>query len=235
MNSLAASSLVVNPEALASVPLFPLAHPTLFPTLVQPFQIFEPRYLAMAAHALQGNRLIAMAVLMPRWENKYELKTVPIQPVVCVGKITVDERLPDGRYLLMLRGLCRAQVVEELAGPEPYRLAKLEPLADVISTSPVVDREQRRAQLLHLFQQLYPGVASRATLAPLMEDDVSLGAICDVLASALQMSPAESYRVLAETDLDQRSDLVLEHLKLRLMAERSGKFQGDFPPAFSAN
>jgi Lon protease-like protein len=207
----------------------------LFPSVVQPFQIFEPRYRAMTAHALSGHRLIAMAVLKPRWESQYELKTVPIQPVVCVGKITLDERLADGRYVLMLRGVCRARIIEELKGPESFRLGRLEALPDFMTGTPMIDREHRRAELLSLFQTLFPGVASRSTLAPLMEEKVTLSSICDVLAFAMKMPSAEAYRVLGEPNVDVRSELVLEHLKLRVRAERSGLVEATFPPAFSAN
>jgi hypothetical protein len=111
----------------------------------------------------------------------------------------------------------------------------LEALQDMLPSTPVIDREHRRAELLSLFQSLFPGVASRSTLAPLMEENVTLSSICDVLAFAMKMPSAEAYRVLAEPNVDVRSELVLEHLKLRIRAERSGVVESGFPPAFSAN
>jgi hypothetical protein len=131
--------------------------------------------------------------------------------------------------------MCRARIVEEIKGPEPFRLARLEAMPDFLPSTPVIDREHRRSELLSLFQTLFPGVASRSTLAPLMDEKVTLSSICDVLAFAMKMPAAESYRVLAEPNVDVRSELVLEHLKLRIRAERSGLVEATFPPAFSAN
>src|SRR6266545_6172021 len=93
--------------------LFPLPNLVFFPHVMQPLHIFEPRYRQMTADALAGDRLIAMALLRPGWEPDYE-KVPPIYPVVCLGRIVADQRLEDGRYRLLLRGLSRAGIVEEV-------------------------------------------------------------------------------------------------------------------------
>ena len=80
-----------------SIPLFPLPNVVLFPTVSLPLHIFEPRYRDMVADALDGDRIIGMALLRPGWEANYEGRP-PIYPVGCAGLITHSERLPDGRY-----------------------------------------------------------------------------------------------------------------------------------------
>src|SRR5438270_7411228 len=95
---------------LSAVPLFPLPNVVLFPRAVLPLHIFEERYKAMTAHALEGDRQFAMALLRPGWEKNYYSKPV-IDPVVCVGRILTHERLEDGKYNFMLQGTTRARVV----------------------------------------------------------------------------------------------------------------------------
>src|SRR5438094_2455530 len=90
--------------------LFPLPNLVLFPHVIQPLHIFEPRYRQMTADALDGDGLIALAILQPDWEKDYEGKPA-IYPVACLGKIVADQRLEDGRYNLLLRGLRRARVL----------------------------------------------------------------------------------------------------------------------------
>src|SRR5205085_1976564 len=87
--------------------LFPLPNVVLFPQVVQPLHIFEPRYREMTADALADDRLIAMALLQPGWEADYEGRP-PIHPICCLGRIFAEKHLPDGRYNLLLRGLTRA-------------------------------------------------------------------------------------------------------------------------------
>ena len=93
------------------IAIFPLAT-VLFPGSVLPLHIFEDRYRAMMADALEGDRLIAMALLKPGWEKSYYGRP-EIEPVVCVGQILSQEKLADGKYNLLLQGVVRARVVEE--------------------------------------------------------------------------------------------------------------------------
>src|SRR5947209_17017865 len=83
--------------------LFPLPNLVLFPQVIQPLHIFEPRYRQMTADALDDDRLIALALLQPGWEPDYG-GTPPLFASACLGKIVADQCLPDGRFNLLLRG-----------------------------------------------------------------------------------------------------------------------------------
>src|SRR5262245_20349927 len=82
--------------------LFPLPNLVLFPHVIQPLHIFEPRYRQLLADALVDDRLMAMALLQPGWEKDYHQRP-PIHPVVCLGRIFKEEKLADGRYNLLLQ------------------------------------------------------------------------------------------------------------------------------------
>jgi uncharacterized protein len=223
---------------LFTAPLFPLGHPALFPSMAQPFQIFEPRYRLMTQDAIAGESLIAMATLRPGWEPDYNSKTVAIEPIVCVGRIAAHEKLEDGRYLLMLRGVCRAEVLEEVPTDEPYRVARLKELKKVIPNVSKFCRDKRRKDLMEALSQLCPQTEHRPALAPLLASDICLGELCDVLAFALKMPAHESYRVLAEIDIDRRSEFVLDVIRRRLQQAKSTPAPGKgkcFPPGFSCN
>src|SRR5512147_1061011 len=86
------------------IPIFPLPNVVLFPTVFLPLHIFEPRYRAMVRDALGGDRIIGMALLRPGWESHYEASPA-VYAVGCAGLITHAERLPDGRYNIVLQGL----------------------------------------------------------------------------------------------------------------------------------
>src|SRR3977135_4083932 len=101
------------------LPLFPLPNVVLFPNVFLPLHIFEPRYREMVADALTSDRMIGMVLLRPGWEGDYEGRP-PVYPVACSGVITHVERLPDGRYNIVLRGLERVRIIEE-DGSRTYR------------------------------------------------------------------------------------------------------------------
>src|SRR5215467_7574945 len=104
--------------------LFPLPNLVLFPHVMQPLHIFEPRYRQMTADALAGDRLIALALLRPGWESDYDGKPA-IYPVACLGRVVAEQRLDDGRYNILLRGLSRVRLVEELSQGKLYRTARV--------------------------------------------------------------------------------------------------------------
>src|SRR6185436_12491024 len=118
-----------------TAPLFPLPNVVLFPHVALPLHIFEPRYRQMVADALEGDRLIAIALLKPGWEPDYDGRP-PIHEMVCLGRITSHEELESGRYNIVVTGIHRAVVVEEVEGETPYRVGKLELYRDYYSGEP---------------------------------------------------------------------------------------------------
>ena len=107
-----------------TIPIFPLPNAVLFPNVFLPLHIFEPRYREMVADALDGDRMIGMVLLRPGWEANYE-GTPPVFPIGCAGLITHHERLPDGRYNIILRGLQKFRIRGEDEG-RSYRVARIE-------------------------------------------------------------------------------------------------------------
>ena len=101
-----------------TMPVFPLTGALLVPGGRMPLNIFEPRYLAMARHALmQPDRLIGMVQPKERGvERKLDPEFKPeIERVGCAGRIIAFEETDDGRYQITLSGLIRFKVAEELA------------------------------------------------------------------------------------------------------------------------
>src|SRR5689334_19365078 len=107
-----------------TIPLFPLPNVVLFPSVCLPLHIFEPRYREMVGDALDGDRIIGMVLLRPGWEADYEGRPA-IYDVGCAGLITHSERLADGRYNIVLRGLHKFRVQAE-EGSRAYRVASID-------------------------------------------------------------------------------------------------------------
>ena len=111
--------------------LFPLPNLVLFPQGLQGLHIFEPRYRRMTADALAGDHLIAPVLLQPGWEHETG-ELPPIAAVACLGRIDHHEELADGRFNLRVRGLARIKLIEEVRTDRPYRIARSEPMPDVV-------------------------------------------------------------------------------------------------------
>ena len=128
----------------AEIPLFPLPETSLFPGVSRPFLIYEPRYREMIADAMKGNKIIGMVRLRPGFEKDYEGRP-PIYGIGCAGTIEEYEQLPDGRYVILLRGLTTFRIVSEDGAPsvvskdgapsgarKPYRLARIETVPELL-------------------------------------------------------------------------------------------------------
>src|SRR6476659_10233051 len=111
-----------------AIPIFPLPNVVLFPEVSLPLHIFEPRYREMVSDALAGDRPIGMVLLRPGWGDEYEGRPA-VYDVGCVGVISHHERMPDGRYNLVLQGVDRVRLTGE-THERSYRRAFIEALGD---------------------------------------------------------------------------------------------------------
>jgi Lon protease-like protein len=131
-----------------TIPLFPLDDIMVFPNIVRPLQIFEPRYRAMVADALAGDRIIGMVQLRPGYEADYEGRP-PVYAVGCAGVITQAEQLPDGRYYIALRGLVKFRILSE-DHSRAYRVARVEAIPENPDATEREALAVPRARLLEL-------------------------------------------------------------------------------------
>ena len=84
------------------VAIFPLAT-VLLPQQPMPLHVFEPRYRQMVDSALDSSGQIAIATLDPKRPADAHGRPA-VRPVICIGQIVTHERLPDGRFNLVLHG-----------------------------------------------------------------------------------------------------------------------------------
>jgi len=103
------------------LPIFPLSGAVLLPGVQLPLNIFEPRYLAMVQAALASDHLIGM--VQPRGRSADE-EALEVYQVGCAGRITSYSETNDGRIILVLTGLCRFKILDELSLQDGFRRIK---------------------------------------------------------------------------------------------------------------
>ncbi len=188
------------------LPIFPLPRVQLFPHALLPLHVFEPRYRDMVKDAMAGPRLIAVAALEPGFESDYHGRPA-VRAVIGVGEVIGHEALEDGRANILLRGVARARIDEELPARERYRLVDATELPDV--RRPGVDSGGARETLVLLADQLARRLPSGGeTLRELARSQPGLGPLVDVLTAALVTDPDERQTLLEMVDLAARADRV---------------------------
>jgi Lon protease-like protein len=212
--------------------LFPLPNLLLFPHVMQPLHIFEPRYRQMTADALADDRLIGMLLLKPGWEADYEGKP-EVYPAGCLGKIVAEQKLEDGSYNILLRGLSRIRIRRELEHDKLYRSAEVELLADCDPPDAACDAEMRQRLSALIPEWLPAKAAALDQFHKLLQSDLALGILCDIFTFALPLAMEIKQELLADPHVERRVRLLLDQLQAK--SGHSSEVRLKFPPEFSAN
>jgi len=183
-------------RVLSALPIFPLPNCVLLPGGLLPLHVFEERYRMLTRDCLAGEQIMGVARLRPGLQVDAGGRP-PVYGPIGVGRVIASEELPDGRFLLLLRGIARVDLVEELPPRRLYREIR----AQVLRDQPV-DPERLRAshaKLLglcdRLAQVLEQGGGQLRDLVRTGEP----GAAADAVAAALAQDPDERQLLLGCT------------------------------------
>ncbi len=198
------------------LPLFPLPNVVLFPGVFLPLHIFEPRYREMVEDALATDRLIGMVLLRDGWESDYDGRP-PVYAIGCSALITHCEKLPDGRYNIVLRGLDRFRIVEE-DHTCSYRRARTAAVHDRELTAD--DRADLRHQRGRIEMLIAPseqsgGIDPRAAAAMSDED------VANALAQYLELEAVEKQALLEQPDVPDRARALVELLEMKILLAKN--------------
>ncbi len=106
-----------NVELPNRIPVFPLSNFIIFPKATVPLNIFEERYIEMVDDSMRGTRMIGM--IQPK---KTLNNSVPeLHEVGCLGRITSFNEKEEGRYFIIINGLNRFKIVNEISNNKLYR------------------------------------------------------------------------------------------------------------------
>jgi len=191
------------------IPIFPLPNVVLFPNVFLPLHIFEPRYREMVEEALAGDRLIGMTLLRPGWEGAYEERPA-VYDVGCAGLITHADRLPDGRYNIVLRGLAKFRITGEQAG-RAFRIAEVDALPEAVSD---LDRAVLRDDRQRLESLLVTTLERSDNRFPAsMPDEDLVNALCQYLP----FDPIERQALLEQSGIQARCRALMDLLEMRVL------------------
>lgn len=206
------------------LPLFPLTGSLLLPGNWLPLNVFETRYRNLVADSLAEGRHIGMIQpLVPRQDNHpallapEEASDCPeLYAVGCAGRIEQCDPQPDGRYLILLKGVTRFRLDAELPPHRGYRRAAAEYAefaGDLLEPELPLDASRAMAAL-KIFGKAHGLSFDFDLLASL--PGVSL---VNGLAVALPFRPAEKQALLEADRPERRLDLLLTLMGMGLDSE----------------
>jgi Lon protease-like protein len=185
------------------LPLFPLGV-VLFPGVLLPLHIFEPRYRRLLEDIVAGDRRFGL--LLPGIGRE----APPVGAVGTVAELRATQPLGEGRSNIVVQGGTRYMLARYLEDEAPYHVAMVEPFDDREET-PAAE-----ATLTELIAEFQRYDAARRGLHDLEPDDEPLptepAALSFRVAGGLELELAEQQRLLELRSTRERVERLLELL-----------------------
>ena len=187
--------------------MFPLGT-VLFPSLLLPLHVFEPRYRAMVEHLLGGAVEPELGVVLI--ERGHEVGGGDVRTDVgTLARLVEARRLDGGRYAIVCFGVHRIRVTRWLPD-DPWPRAEVEPIEEPEPAAPPEELAARWTEVRTALRRVL-GLAAELGEAPVpatveVSDDPTLGTFQAAAVSPL--GPFDKQAVLEAPGVEDRLDLL---------------------------
>ena len=185
------------PDGLA---VLPLRDTVTFPHTLTPLAVGQERSIQLVNDVLSGERMLAMVA--SRDPEVEEPGPEELYDVGVAGTVARMIKVPDGTLRILVQGGPRVKL-NGFVGTEPYLVARIEELPDVVEESPEVEALARNVE--HTFTEIIqqvPYLPEELQLAVANVDDPA--ELSWMIAGALRVKAEEKQELLAEPSLAKR-------------------------------
>ena len=184
------------------VPIFPLPNVVFFPKTLLPLHIFEERYRMMTREALSGDRRIALVLLREGWQASYNASPA-VHEIACLGRIEKSEELKNGKFNIVLSGLCRVRLMREVQ-QRPYRTAEVLLLREEPCDDNAMEIIRLRNHIAGLFTRYMELQSEGEARAPELVPQLKFETLVNTVASTLNFPPEQKQSLLELDDARTR-------------------------------
>ena len=159
-----------------------------------------------------------------------------VAPVTCIGRIVSHTQLDDGKFTILLLGLRRATIANELPLTRSFRRAQVDVQEDLYVSSASEQRAKIQRELLRCFRRFTPeSPAAQEQFESLMNHRLPLGVLTDIISFTMKFDVDLKQQLLSERNVDQRAKMLVEELHRLETSDAIDDDDRPFPPEFSAN
>ena len=197
------------------ITVFPLRSAIFFPETNLPLNIFEPRYLKMVDKAIKHDGYLGM---IQSKEIDGEVFNIG-----CLGKINENKKTEDGRILIILNGICRFKIIDEINNDNLYRECKVD--YDDFSIDLDEKSEEIKFSDLNLIFQDLKGLFKKQGYEINWKEveKQSLDQTINTLSMASPFSLEEKQVLLESKDLNNRKEKLEEILNTYILDNFNNK------------
>ncbi|HWV87277.1 MAG TPA: endopeptidase La [Capillimicrobium sp.] len=185
------------PERL---PVLPLRDAVPFPDTLTPLAIGQERSIELVNHVLGRDRMLVMTA--SRSADVESPGPADLYEVGVVGVVARMLKVPDGTLRILVQGTQRVHI-DEWVGEQPFLVARISPLPDVVVESPELTALVRNVQAT--FSQIVeavPYLPEELQVAVANLDDPA--ALANLIGGALRLKTSEKQELLEEVDVAAR-------------------------------
>ena len=183
-----------------TLPVLPLRETVVFPDAMAPLAVGEERSIKLVDEAIAGSRLIAVVA-----SKRGDDETPSADELYDVGTAAVIHRMlriPDGSLRLLVQGIRRVRI-EQFVSHEPYLVAEVEEIPDVVPETKEVEALSKNVQnLFSRIIDLAPSLPAELELAVANVD--SPGALAYLIGSTMRLKIEEKQELLEEANVESR-------------------------------
>ncbi|MEW5912966.1 MAG: endopeptidase La [Thermodesulfobacteriota bacterium] len=184
------------------LPVLAVKDPSLFPRMVLPMLISDPRHQRLVDEVLAGDKIVGLVALKGETTAEQVKSPADIYDIGVAAQVLQMAKSESDGVRLVAQGLTRFRL-KELIRTEPFLLAHVEAVGDLIHED--LESKALVSNLRGLFRrvlELAPHLPSE--LNSLVASVDHPGALCDMVASALNLSPEERQSIVGALDVTER-------------------------------
>jgi Lon protease-like protein len=211
-------------SACAALKILPLPGVTIFPGAPLPLRIYEPRYRTLVADALATDRILAVPMLVS--EEAAQQERADVYPIAGAVRIEAEQAYPDGRYDILVRGIARIRLRDELQSGKPYREFRAEVLDDVYppgGPEALRDEVEALGQLILDLVGVLPEESGVGQLAHAVAHLKMPGPAADIVAAAAVGEAAARQQILEAVVVSKRLEIVKSEVASVLLVLSRGR------------
>lgn len=190
------------------MPVMAIGEGVIFPFMVFPFLVEGEKWGKMIDDAALGNKIFA---IFWRRTPGEDLNLNALGQTGTAVRIARMIRMPNGSIQLILQGLSRVRI-QQITQTDPYPLAKIEVIKEVVERTPELEGLTRAAQ--SLFSEV-------VALAPYLPNEVIAtasgiedpGAVADFISSQINVQLEDRQSILDTYDVPERLRKVVQLLQ----------------------
>ncbi|UTO28020.1 LON peptidase substrate-binding domain-containing protein [Bartonella harrusi] len=200
------------------IALFPLEGALLLPGGFLSLNIFEPETLEMVENVMVSNRLLGIIQPLPSETDRF---CTPLYKIGCIGRITNYNEMGNGHLFIILQGVCRFTLEQELVNTNLYRTALIQPNIQDLE-EPDITENINRENLLDIVEKYLTIHEIEYNWDSIMQAPTPL--LVNAFSALIPFTPAEKQALLEASDIDIRAQTLLALTERSLMKQTGAHY-----------